>query len=460
MTNTTTTMGEVFRKVRVLHTFILQRITDSEDVEGRVEMQGTFVQRVLDLTKEEAEAFCNQENSTAFFEYRFNQQVATEGNVRVRRVDREVVFEVDEKGKPKLDENGKNSIACHGCRTTMKVRIPLQVELVASAFPFEISRLDATIELRSIVLNGKRIRGDLLLHDSDPRHTICMGLGLGLDGLLENYGLRVAESRCEIQKALDTIDKTKGYSLISPYPEVCYTNNDTKMVNYCTRFTLTFFAVNAGFQKLVAIVLPMILVTFLAILNVMNDVWASCESESDDCVEGEEVTNHLEVTSALTLTIIFVLPQVVDNDSYRLKFKLMTREAISIMVFFLSLVLASVPRRLSLSHSASTEIVGVTLMALSTFLVPLHNFYIYFGFRNNIYNTAKRSLRTNQFLLDDTHRRWKGFHGLKGFFTLDDFFQQKGMIPRKNLYTVFGGYKEDCCLWWDKNFEKKETLIA
>ena len=44
-------MGEVFRKVRVLHTFILQRITDSEDVEGRVEMQGTFVQRVLDLTK-------------------------------------------------------------------------------------------------------------------------------------------------------------------------------------------------------------------------------------------------------------------------------------------------------------------------------------------------------------------------------------------------------------------------
>ena len=331
------------------------------------------------------------------------------------------------------------------------------MELVASAFPFEINRLDAQIELRSIVLNGERVRGDLLLHDSDPRHTICMGLGLGLDGLLENYGFKVAESRSEIQTVLDSIDKTKAYSLISPYPEVCYTNNDTKMFNYCPRFTLTFFAVNAGFQKLVAIVLPMVLVTFLAILNVMNDIWASCDDDSEEyCAQGEEVSSHLEVTSALTLTIIFVLPQVVDSDSYRVKFKLMTREAISVMIFFLSLVLASVPRRLSLNHSARTEIVGVILMALSTFLVPLHNFYIYFGFRNNIYSKAKRSTRMNQFLLNDTHRRWKGLHGLKGFFTLDEFFQQKGMIPRKNLYTVFDGYKEDCSLWWDKNFEKKK----
>ena len=90
-------------------------------------LQGTFVQRVLDLTKEEAEDFCNQENDTAFFEYRFNQQFVAERNVKVRRIDREVVFDVDEEGNPKLDENGKNIIACYGCRTTMKVRVPLKV---------------------------------------------------------------------------------------------------------------------------------------------------------------------------------------------------------------------------------------------------------------------------------------------------------------------------------------------
>ncbi len=130
----------------------------------------------------------------------------------------------------------------------------------------------------------------------------------------------------------------------------------------------------------------MVLVTFLAILNVMNDIMISCDEESGgDCVEGEEVTNHLQVTSALTLTIIFVLPQVVDSNSYRVKFKLMTREAISVMVFFFSLVLASVPRRMSIGRSASTEVLGVILMALSTFFVPLHNFYIYFGLKKNLY---------------------------------------------------------------------------
>jgi hypothetical protein len=365
-------------------------------------------------------------------------------------------LEVDEDGNPKLDDNGKNIIACYGCRTTMKVRIPLKVELVASAFPFEVSRLDATIELRSTLLNGERVRGDLLLHESDPRYTVCMGLGLGLDGLLENYRFQIVESRSKLQAVLDSIDKTKEYALISPYPEVCYTNNDTRRINYCTRFTLTFFAANAGFQRLVGIVLPMVLVTFLAILNVMNDIMISCDEESgDDCVEGEEVTNHLQVTSALTLTIIFVLPQVVDSNSYRVKFKLMTREAISVMVFFFSLVLASVPRRMSIGRSASTEVLGVILMALSTFFVPLHNFYIYFGFRKNIYIKAKRSTRINQFLLNDAHRKWEGLYGLRGFFTLDEFFR-KETIPRKKLYTVFDGYKQDCCLWWDKNFEPKQ----
>ena len=448
-------MGEDFRKIRVLNTFTLQRIVDSEDVEGRLEMQGSFVQTALDLTKEEAEEFCNRENDTAFFSYRFDQQVAPEESVKVRRIDLEEVSEVDEDGNPKLDENGRNIIACYGCRTTMKVRVPLKVELVASAFPFEVSRLDATIELRSTVLNGERVRGDLLLHESDPRHTVCMGLGLGLDGLLKNYGFQIAKSRSKLQTILDDIDKTKEYSLISPYPEVCYTNFDTRRINYCPRFKLTFFAVNAGFQRLVGIVLPMVLVTFLATLNVINDIKLSCDDESGgDCEKGEEVTNHLQVTSALTLTIIFVLPQVVDSNSYRVKFKLMTREAISVMVFFFSLVLASVPRRISVGGSASTEIVGVILMALSTFLVPLHNFYIYFGFRNNIYNKAKRSTRINQFLLNDTHRKWKGLDGLRGLFTLDEFFRNE-ITPRKKLYTVFYGFKDDSCLWWDKNFEPK-----
>ncbi len=164
----TSAMGEDFRKIRVLNTFTLQRIIDSEDVEGRLEIQGTFVQSALDLKKEEAEEFCNRENGTAFFGYRCNQQFATEENVEIRRIDLEEVLEVDEDGNPKLDENGKKIIACYGCRTTMKVRIPLKVELVASAFPFEVSRLDATIELRSTLLNGERVRGDLLLHESDP----------------------------------------------------------------------------------------------------------------------------------------------------------------------------------------------------------------------------------------------------------------------------------------------------
>ena len=95
-----------------------------------------------------------------------------------------------------------------------------------------------------------------------------------------------------VDQVLDKLDCTKKYNFISPYLKV-YVEYEKKK-DYEPPFVLTFYCITSGFATMISIVLPMILVTFLALLNTYNNI------------PTEEDKNSLEIVSALTLTSLSI----------------------------------------------------------------------------------------------------------------------------------------------------------
>ena len=127
--------------------------------------------------------------------------------------------------------------------------------------------------------------------------------------------------------------------------EKLYYEYDSKK-DYCPRFVLSSYVVTSGFQKMVSIVLPsMILITFLTLKNVVSDIMKEAsnipkanvteinamEVHHTNGYGGEEAKNHLQVTLALALTIVFILPQLLDDCN---RDKLFTQGNLYIMFFF------------------------------------------------------------------------------------------------------------------------------
>ena len=426
------------KKYRTLHTFLLKKLVDDPDVEGGLLLIGTFVQRVLDLDEETAKEYAEDEKN--FFSYRFNENSASEDSVIVRRVEPEVVFDVDENGDPKVDENGKEVILCHGVRATMQARVPLEVDVFTAAFPFTVSLATAAIELSSIFLVEKNhtARPDFLLFEDDPRNTVAIQnkedqydeAEILLERLCDvspTFGLREAIEENIEEKVLGKLDKTKSYEFLSPYPEVSFLYDHKK--EYCPRFIISFYCVKPGFQKLVAILLPMFLVFFLAILNVLNDIHYA---------EGEDISSHLQVSSALTLAIVFVLPQLLDEKANR--DKLWTKENLSIIVFFVGLVFASVPAAMSPTIFGLEQIIGVVLMGLATFLLPITNCAVYFRMKNII---GKRATTKRPLLMNKKATKWSGKHGLKGLFTVNQLLEDEKVQDGSHEFYFVGKSKKD-----------------
>ncbi len=394
-------------RLRTAHPFMIKKIIDDKDEEGGARLIGTFVQMVYDLTEEQVKKTVDEQK--AFFQYRVNEVTAPEEQVHVRRT--ESLMEGD---KP------------IGARSTIEVDIPLEIDSLVSCFPFQIYLATATIELSSTYSDdGKTtLRPDILVHKEEPRQNISIQ-NKKQDDTIKSQFQETPEFN-EMEDALDKMDKSKKYNLLTPWPEVFYEYDPKK--KYCPRFVVQFYLVDPGFYKLVSTLLPMILVWFVSILNVWNDF-----SQRPD---GEETANHLQVTSALTLTIVFVLPEIVNSDTNR--DKLFSRENLNIITFFVALILASVPY--SLTKSIVPELVGVVVMGIAL-LLPVYHAGLFSGYQQKM-----RAKKFNKFLKDKSYKPEKN---IENYRTLGDMLE-KGDF-KKQFFKANGNR-----LWWNNCEEKCE----
>lgn len=406
--------------VKTIHRFALKKIVDDADLDGGLRMTGTLYQMPClseaGLTEDEIKNMRSQEpgekEKQFIFDYRFNEVLQKEDEVRMRHVKGTGV-------------------------SVLSANIPLELETMSSIFPFQIKIASATIHLNTHQTDDKVYRPDLLLHKTDPTQQVGIfykssKASLGRFGkkwtkyFLENYR-KCNNGSDNTSTIIESIDRSSKYTLLSPYPEVHYElKNENKKV--CQTFRLEFYVVSANFSKIFSLFLPMILVTFVAFLNVWNDMQQDAGTAAD---------SHLQISSALTLAIAFVLTDACNHE------RLLCLENYNTFLFFLGLVLASVPKSL---FSVTWEQVGVTMMFLSLVL-PIVHFWIYFVIWYQIRAQAWRCRR--QFLVDNK---------MKATNTKLDEYSTFQKLKEKNgneKYTVEEGVR----LCWNIENHHKAKVI-
>ncbi len=374
------------KNIKTLHTFMMKKVVDDPD--GGLRVTGTFIQSVYGLTEDQIISCCggkeddeNKKEHEAFFDYRFDLSKGpqTEEFVHVRR------------SKPTEDKDNEKGKVKLGVKTTLDVCIPLEIEPFLTAFPFEVSIATAQIELVSKTCKDTKedttamLRPDLYVHKTDPRQTISIKNN---DTILKKFG-REIEKKNNLDQIIDIVDKTAEYNLLSPYPEVYYEKHPTK--DFCQKFSLSFYVVKSGFHKVFSILLPMFLVSVVALMNVLNDM---ARIKEDDSSAGEDATNHLQVSSALTLAIVFVLNDACNKD------RLFNSDNVNTIAFFLGLVLASIPSSIG---TIVPETLGVIFMFLAL-IRPLKNCYDYAAVQYKIRSQGKLSTENVQFLKDNKYK--------------------------------------------------------
>jgi len=429
---------------------MIKKVIDDDDKEDGLILIGTFIQQVFGLTQE-------QVDDEVCFEYRFNENSATEDELQKRRTEPVVIKEV---------VNGEEKVTL-GTRTTFQAKIPLEIERLITEFPFNISTATATIELSSNNFgDGTTLRPDLLLHEGDCRNNVSIqNLKPSINDvmLLDATGKKGRMEACEItEQVSDKIDKTKKFDFLSPYPKVFYEYENKK--DYCPRFVLSFYIVESGLQKLVSIILPILLVTFVTALNVLNDYdqyqkhfdYIRSNPDGNEIPEkGEEPANHLQITSALTLTVVFILPEILDQKNRNNFF---SEENSYVIIIFIALILASIP---SYMAGIYPEMIGMGLMITSCF-IPLLNLFRYSKILGKISREAHQLSKCRRFLSDAEYKPWKPKDGLNEFSTAGDFLKQNDFKIFKDMYQKRDDEsfsKKYQRLWWNipKSKKQKDT---
>jgi len=447
--NTTKKKGKkTERKLRTRNVLMIKKLIDSPEEESDIQLVGTIIQQVFDLTEEE------HKGTNFEFDYRFNENTASAetGNLYKRRS--EPLITSDSTGKEIL-----------GVRNTYQTQIPLIVETLYSAFPFRIVTATATIELSSPNLGTGTLRPDLLLHTVDPRNNIsiqalkpsCQQALLANATGGERYKKKIPDDVCELtERILDKLDCTKKYDFISPYPKV-YVEYEKKK-EYAPRFVLSFYCITSGFAKIVSIVLPMILITFMTFVNVMNDVMTE-EIDDAEIIKGEEVSSHLQVMSVLTLSTVFILPKILDPSNRN---DIFSQSNIYVILVFLSLILTSLPRRFA--GTAAYEICGFVIMLLSLFIPVVNSFY-YYRIVKRLQNESYSNTKNNTFLAGN-NRHWKESDGLEDFATAAELLKPQNLQKYQDIYMI-RPEEEDVenknrRLWWSDYYsvDGKESFAA
>jgi len=427
------------KTVRVKNVFMMKKLIDSPEEEDGIQLIGTFIQQVFDLTEEQ------YEKKDFEFGYRFNETTATEETgLQKRRTEAMATTET-------MKDGTKKDIL--GARTTYQAQIPLVVETLISLFPYRIVTATATVELSSLNLGEGTIRPDLFLHKKDPRHNINIQ---GLKPDARNSLLSVAmggktqkkdETLAGItEQIFDKLDKMKKYDIVHPYPKV-YIEYEKKKA-YAPRFVLSFYCITSGFAKIVSIILPVLLVTFITIINVYQDV---------NTPLGEEVSSHLQVMSGMTLTAVFILPEILDPSNRN---DLFGQSNIYVILVFLSLILTSIPK--AVFKTQVPEIIGVVIM-FASFVLPVVNTIRYYGIIRRIKGESMllSDNQSHRFLSEKKgFKQWNAKDGIDEYAVTADLLKPGNLKGCGDIYMTReeeeaeegGNYRR---LWWSTGNKKK-----
>jgi hypothetical protein len=292
------------------------------------------VQTVYNMTWDHKKGIRDQ----FFFEFRFNDMIFAKGAHEPHS--QEKVF------APKRDRTTNFD----GVRSTFQVTLPLEIPTTFKAFPFEILEATTTLELSSCTVKGgdgflTLYRPRLLIDMRDRRRNVAMQeIEWSIEQEKNNGLLALMNKLWPIKKndkktlyqereaLMDQLDHTKQFDFITPYPEVEY-HYETGKNDYCTRMSIKFHTVRGGFKKFLEIILPMILVGIINTINVWND--------NNNEVK---IVDHLGVSSALTLTVVFLLPNVIVPTARQ---NLVSFDGMYVLVVFIALMLSSFPQPFS-----------------------------------------------------------------------------------------------------------------
>jgi len=392
-----TTKGKKEEKLKTRNFFLMKKFIDDPDVKGSLLLAGTFIQIVLGLDKKEAES-----DEGFYFKYRFNEKSATDDTVQKRRT--QFIETVDENDKP-----------VYGSRTTFQTIIPLEMDVPFTAFPFQICTGTAAVELSSTFKDKFTVRPDLLLHKKDPRKNFVIQELKPIKKNLFFGKENVGESDPLEERIMHKVDVSKKFDFISPYPSLHYEYDKNK--KYCTRFEMTFYCFTADFLKILAIILPMFLITIITTINLINE-WTSYIKENNDNKDDNnddkddnnddshgDVLAHLQVTSALTLAAVLILPQIVDSSSNQhVCFK--NFDSVYVTLIFVSLVFSSFPSKL-VRGFVYLETIGVAGLWLS-FCIPIVGYYRFSRIKNKIKEEMAIWTKKERFYEESKKKKKKG----------------------------------------------------
>lgn len=319
-------------KVPTTSFFLIKHISEEDE---KLSVVGTMIQTLYDPDKFNLSDF---EDDQAFFQYRFNEVTATADSdmLQHRRTEKKDNF----------------------WKRTYQVKTPLETDVVFDRFPFQIVRSTLQVELSSDTTDGgqKRLRPNLHMSEAKTNNVSIQPPPFLKDSVRDN-------DRQLANAILDKMDRSQNYDFITPCPRVEFMYEVKKA--YCPKYRISFYLVKSGMAKFVENVLPMLLI------SAMNTV---CVLEKPQAENADFVSN----SATFALTAVFILPNIVAQGNRQAVF---TVNNLYITLIFLGLTLSSLSE--SMVHSRVPSITGMIILWCSL-LVPICNCMLYLVERNKI----------------------------------------------------------------------------
>jgi hypothetical protein len=288
-----------------------------EDPDGQIFIIGTLIQRIVDDPRIRGTNVLPME---PFFQYRINEWIP-EGSWIPRKMS--------------VDIHEISGMQVAISTLTMSCRLPVIRRHVLDAKPFRIFSAEVLIELTS------RMSPDGLV-EYRPNYLAL------IDDL--RSVLNVRDPRPEIMDQMIHYDfVTTGPTLeyTSERKEVRLPNGDKQVMWYTPKMRVTFYLTGSTLETFFSTFMPILLASSMSVANHLG---------VDE--EGEYLSNSI----AIGLSVIFVLPQIANKESFSSQ---VTLNDGYILTLFSAMILSSIPNNIVRTTSV--------LMMMASMMIPLSN---------------------------------------------------------------------------------------
>jgi len=338
--------------VPVFMTILVKKLAADIDSEDKLSLVGTVIQRPLLYDLKKLQRIDGSE-SLPHFEMRVNEGEHAAGEAfTVRKV---------------APKDQKFNDATFGMTaTTFASALPLKLYSVMSSHPFHVTAAEVLVELTSFTARGANgttfeLRPNLLCHTKDVRNLVAV----------RDWGSQ------------DSLDEMKKWEILNTSPTVEYVidGDDTtgKKPFYTPKVKITFYLYRDATQPFLETVMP---VVFIIFTNNLNLIYTT------------DFNDFLANTLAIGLTIVFMIPQLSQNESFDEKMQL---NQLYVLWIFLSLIVSSVAYTIcgyqELDGHPKTKNhlkVAAVIFMWTCLLIPFRNLVLYRAAHQNLTAAPKK----------------------------------------------------------------------